>query len=310
MKYIKESSYKLHNDFCMNGYLIKEASELTYQHTSNKTIDDFVKMLLKNKHYAMLEFSWYVVEIPLPSNNFNLASEMMHYYNSKKYLNCSVERGGLVVSGNGRAWYEILKEEKTRYENLSIIFQLKKINPSLFNFNFTAIEHVKINILAKEEIQNNNEIVTKALKVKTKEDRNKHDWIAVTFDNVSRGFTHEIVRHRTLSFAQTSTRRIPMKDFSIVIDGLMMNNSVDYKKIDDCMKNVQETYNYLLHRGYKKDEIRQILPIGVAGQIIVAGNIQSWKNMFELRTAKDAHWEIRLVMNDLRENLIDNGYIF
>jgi flavin-dependent thymidylate synthase len=310
MKFVKEASYEIFDDYYMNGALIKNACETTWQsqNKTKKTSDDFIKMIIKNNHTAMLEFSWFVVEIPLMKDNLQYSSEMMNYYNSKKYLNCSVGQQGLIVSGNGRAWYEIFKEEPSRYENANICWEFKKINSALFNF--PAMGLIKINILTKEEVQQKDNNFDSIAKIQDEKSRMKHDWLAVKFSNISRGFTHEIVRHRTMSFAQLSTRYVLMKDFNFIIDDMITKNSVDFKKIEDSLTSLQETYNYLINRGYKKDEVRQLLPVGIGTEIFVAGNLESWKHLFDLRIAKDAHWEIRIVMNDLKDELVEKGYNF
>lgn len=308
MNLIKEASYKIFNEYSGGGLLLKEAAETCYRHVSQKTVDQYVLMLKNNKHYAMLEFCWYVIEIPSSEITMYDYNNIVNYYSSKKYLNCSIGNTGLIVSGNGRAWLEVFEEELGESVNESICFQLKQINPSLFDFFCTKKIH--INVLTKEEVQLNLTDFNGISKLAKKSDTEKHDWIAVKFENVSRGFTHQIVRHRVMSFAQVSTRWVPMKDFGFVIDGSPINNPVDFKKIEDCVNHIQETYNYLLHRGHKRDIIRQILPIGTAGEIFVAGTVENWKKLFELRTASNAHWEIQIVMNDLRDELNSLGYNF
>jgi len=45
----------------------------------------------------------------------------------------------------------------------------------------------------------------------------EHSAMIVEFNNVSRGFTHELVRHRLASFTQESTRYVDESDFRVVI---------------------------------------------------------------------------------------------
>jgi hypothetical protein len=308
MNLIKEANYEIFDNYGMDGSLVKKAGECCYKHTSNKTIEDYMTMLVKNNHLAMTEFCWYVIEIPTSELTINDLVNTMHYYNSKKYLNCTSGNTGLMLSGNGRAWYEIFKNELSEYSNMSICYQLRQLNPMLFNF--PCQKKIHINVLTKSEIQLKENNFNGVAKISNEKDRTKHDWIAVKFENVSRGFTHEIVRHRVMSFAQTSTRYVPMKNFGFVIDGIMLENSTDFKKIEDTINNVQETYNFLLNRGHKREVIRQLLPIGLASEIFVAGNLEEWKHLFELRTASSAAWEIKIVISDLKAELIEKGYGF
>ena len=45
----------------------------------------------------------------------------------------------------------------------------------------------------------------------------EHSCMTVEFNNVSRGFTHELVRHRLASFTQESTRYVDESNFYVVI---------------------------------------------------------------------------------------------
>ena len=44
----------------------------------------------------------------------------------------------------------------------------------------------------------------------------EHAHLVVEFQGVSRGMTHELVRHRHCGFSQTSTRYALRKDYSII----------------------------------------------------------------------------------------------
>ena len=45
----------------------------------------------------------------------------------------------------------------------------------------------------------------------------EHSAMTVEFNNVSRGFTHELVRHRLAAYTQESTRYVDESDFKVVI---------------------------------------------------------------------------------------------
>lgn len=131
------------------------------------------------------------------------------------------------------------------------------------------------------------------------------------------GNTHELVRHRTMSFAQASTRYIDNRNFDCImpdVDTLYPDMPDEQKEkmlriFAGVKNNLNLDYNYLLDHGIKKQDARQILPIGIANEICVAGTIKNWKHVFELRCSPAAHWEIREVMEELKKEFEERGLL-
>jgi len=126
----------------------------------------------------------------------------------------------------------------------------------------------------------------------------EHATITVQFNNVSRGFTHELVRHRLCSFTQESTRYVNESHFTFVRPpGLRdCETELDLQDIIDTINGVETTYNELTSKGWPAQDARQVLPIGIKSQIVITANFRQWRHIFQLRTAQSAHWEIRRVM--------------
>lgn len=142
------------------------------------------------------------------------------------------------------------------------------------------------------------------------------DDMIVRFDLVSRGFTHEMVRHRLCSFAQESTRYVDESDFQVVVPG--HRDEVEWI-VDFNLKEIlgsthegvftlslQEWFalNEHMYQGMRKagwpcEDARQVLPIAIKSQIVVKANLREWRHIFAMRTSKFAHWEIRRVMCNL-----------
>jgi thymidylate synthase (FAD) len=133
--------------------------------------------------------------------------------------------------------------------------------------------------------------------------------MTVRFDNCSRGFTHELVRHRLCSFAQESTRYVDESDFEMIVpphrdDKEMCITVVTGKgesitNIQGWLEVTEEAYKCLRKAGWKPEDARQVLPTAIAAQIVVKCNLREWIKIFELRTSQAAHWEIRAVMINL-----------
>ena len=131
--------------------------------------------------------------------------------------------------------------------------------------------------------------------------------MTVKFSKVSRGFTHELVRHRLCSFAQESTRYVDESELSCVAPPHRNEHEQHMVKSDytcairqlsvaDFFDLSEAMYRTLREAGWKAEDARQVLPIGMANEIVVKANLREWIHIFQMRTAKSAHWEIRGVM--------------
>src|SRR4030065_2549237 len=138
----------------------------------------------------------------------------------------------------------------------------------------------------------------------------EHSCMIVEFDNVSRGFTHELVRHRIASFTQESTRYVDESDFKVVIPSNKDSNEklveLDLLGGGKVKVSFQEwmDLNEQMYRGLRKanwlpEDARQVLPTAIKSQIVITANFREWRNIFKLRTDSSAHWEIREVMTNL-----------
>jgi len=138
----------------------------------------------------------------------------------------------------------------------------------------------------------------------------EHSAMTVEFNNVSRGFTHEIVRHRLASFTQESTRYVDKSSFRVVIPPdkdkdekivtLKLPNEEELAvSFQEWMDLNEQMYRGLRKKGWIPQDARQVLPIGITSQIVVTANFREWRHIFKLRTVPNAHWEIREVMGNL-----------
>lgn len=148
----------------------------------------------------------------------------------------------------------------------------------------------------------------------------EHSLLTVKFDNCSRGFTHELVRHRLMSISQESTRYV---DYSTGSDELNLTginikfivpphrDANELLKLSDgsemniveMAKKAEMYYLALRQGGWTPEDARQILPIGLKSEIVVSCNLREWRHIFYMRTARSAHWEIRTVMCKLLREL-------
>lgn len=143
----------------------------------------------------------------------------------------------------------------------------------------------------------------------------EHSSLSVIFSNVSRGFTHECVRHRHTAYSQESTRYcdyagskldLDEAELTMIIPPHIKNKGVGvgYKaeiteSHQQLADRIEHVYKCLRKDGWKPEDARQFLPIGIASKIVVTASFRQWRHIMSLRTQTAAHWEIRSVMYDL-----------
>lgn len=118
---------------------------------------------------------------------------------------------------------------------------------------------------------------------------------------VDRGIANELVRHRLASFTQQSTR---FCDYSLgkfnnelnIIDLKDYLNLGNYLLWLNAMKLSEYYYKKLRQVGTSPQFARSVLPHSLATEIVVTANLREWRLIFQQRTAKDAHPQIRDIM--------------
>ena len=142
----------------------------------------------------------------------------------------------------------------------------------------------------------------------------EHSCMSVEFNNVCRGFTHELVRHRLASYTQESTRYVDESNFRVVIPPdkdpnervaeLILPGGIKIKiSFQEWMDLNEQMYRGLRKAGWVPQDARQVLPIGIRSQIVMTANFREWRHVFKLRKSPNAHWEIRQVMTNLLEDV-------
>ncbi|MCF7907106.1 FAD-dependent thymidylate synthase [Patescibacteria group bacterium] len=144
----------------------------------------------------------------------------------------------------------------------------------------------------------------------------EHSNMTVKFKNISRGFTHEQVRHRLTAISQESTRYVDyakkgkgpdLMKFQLKCVVPPHRNEGENVELENGRKlslkemftEIEDFYRALRKAGWAPEDARQILPIGIKAEIVISANFREWRHIFKMRTSKFAHWEIRKVMGDL-----------
>lgn len=119
---------------------------------------------------------------------------------------------------------------------------------------------------------------------------------------VSRALTHELIRHRHLSYSELSQRYVNVEDAEAVIPPALRD---DYDLIADelhpAMNYAAETYEVLvealmekgLQRKQAREAARAVMPNMTETRIVVTGNMRAWRDMLFKRYSVHADAEIR-----------------
>ena len=133
-----------------------------------------------------------------------------------------------------------------------------------------------------------------------------------------RGVSHEIVRHRVMSFAQESTRYCNYSKNKFGQELTFIEPAWEFpsssivntrERFEAMLEEAETNYMELITLGFKPQEARAILPNALKTEIVVTGFIDDWKHFFELRCDNAAHPDIRKLALDLQKQFIDRNLI-
>ena len=146
----------------------------------------------------------------------------------------------------------------------------------------------------------------------------EHAVWTVLIEGVSRALTHELVRHRHLSYSQLSQRYVDESEVAFVLPPEIAPDSEAYDIFKNSCERANEDYKALLSRIEEqvKDEpsatlrrkrarqtARSLLPNAAETKIVVTGNARAWRHFIELRAGEGADTEIRVLAMKLLELL-------
>lgn len=147
----------------------------------------------------------------------------------------------------------------------------------------------------------------------------EHSSFTFLLEDISRSATHEIVRHRHLSFSQESQRFVGVKDEvtyvvpPAIAEGIseddkdFLERGADHPIFDSVYEAVaayHDTYADLRDQGFSHKEsaeaARSYLPNGIATTIVVTGNARSWMEFIQKRDAPGADKELQAIAQEIQ----------
>ena len=152
----------------------------------------------------------------------------------------------------------------------------------------------------------------------------EHVYDTYVFTNVSRVFTHEMVRHRHGSSSQESLRFVRLEELSYYYPTAYHNEELledpetrtwtfnGFKNVFRLLGGIQREFAKKLgldeERSFHKKKklssaMRRMAPMGLLTTLMMTANARTWRHVIAERTAASAEEEVRLVMYGVYEDL-------
>lgn len=127
--------------------------------------------------------------------------------------------------------------------------------------------------------------------------------VSVTFyvEGVSRNLTHELIRHRHLSFSELSQRYVNMSEADVVLPPAFREVEPDLPTKAPLHPDLVAEYNHnistLEEAGIKgkkaREAARAVLPASMETKFVVTGNLRAWRDILPKRISKLADAEMQ-----------------
>ena len=145
----------------------------------------------------------------------------------------------------------------------------------------------------------------------------------------NRAVSHEVVRHRTMSFIQESQRfvnysKAKFNNEVTFIKPCWMDNTLIEKALKthplivdlkpeilfvENSLNSEQDYLDLLKLGYKPQQARVVLPNSTKTELYMCGFKEAWEHFFELRDNKIVDPQMYDLAHPMHQEFIDNKYL-
>ena len=97
----------------------------------------------------------------------------------------------------------------------------------------------------------------------------EHIQVTFAINNISRAATHQLVRHRHMSFSQKSQRYVKESEFDYIVPASIQKNPELLKKFENLMNEISEIYREFIEADIKKEDARSILPAALTSIITI-----------------------------------------
>ena len=343
MKIIEPSATYLNKDRVSPTFFIEQIGRTCYKSLDKITEGSdkkFVKILIKSKHYAMVEHFWihcvadctyrdFMEDLNFFSTsvlaNMGNANDLVKHIEitdcgNHQYISMPIRVAieMLDMQNNSKYWdgctfFQFLTACASQYGDFFIDAPVSDMD-SVFDF---YLEEDFIRLLWEDLAYFNDEI--------RKSEMMKHRTHCIKFIT-DRGVTHELVRHRPCSFAQESQRYCNYSkdkfggDITFIKPFFFNRNpeTPDSVKFDTSNYSIwlascessENAYMRLIENGATPQEARTVLPNSVKTEIIMTANEVEWQHILDLRyhgVTGAPHPQMKELMTLIYPQLVSNS---
>lgn len=132
----------------------------------------------------------------------------------------------------------------------------------------------------------------------------EHASFTFGIEGISRACSHQLVRHRLASYSQQSQRFANESGFNYIIPPKIKQEKKALEKFEKFIEESRKNYSELIELGIPKEDSRFVLPNACETRIAVTMNARALYNFFERRLCTRAQWEIRILANAMKKELV------
>lgn len=273
------------------------------------TDPNFITNIIHRGHIDVFEHAWmsFAFDGPLPQQHEMLESIFMNNRYVSAYWSETFfgeRKNNLQIAAPLRIWKDLLSKDVRWLPKEDIEYELSRIAPAsmeaqpeekdgivrretlidvpfplVFNADFGA----KVTLLSRMQ---SFDVNSPALSSST-----------FLFENVSRTFTHQLIRHRLGAYSQESQRYVSVEKAGtsfVTPPAIASNPKARYIYEDIFVKTLLAYEKLIAIEGIKKEDARFALLGGATTKIVVTMPDDGWKHFMRLRALdKAAQWEIR-----------------
>ncbi len=127
----------------------------------------------------------------------------------------------------------------------------------------------------------------------------EHCQYTFTISGVTRACTHQLVRHRHMSFSQKSQRYVTEKGQFEYITPSTVKNSGLQQQYDALMAEIAGFYDRMIEQGIPAEDARFVLPNAATSSLVTSLNLREMIHLANLRLCVNAQHEIRKLIQKM-----------
>ena len=263
----------------------------------------FIERIIKRGHEAVLEHGSIAVYSPYDGAAYSQFAEDLGTafgaVGKNMYISCTFKPNGVILSGNIRAWRDAMRVMNATGMRV----------PTTLCHIFEQYDVLFFDLLKQADIGGHESVMLlKESDLTDYADMRMHVRKTVRFI-CDRGVSHELVRHRTASFCQESTRYCNYsnadfgREITVIQPPFFGPGSIMCQTWVEATEAAERYYFELLDKGATAQEARAVLPNCLKTEVVMTATLGDWLYFCDLRCAPAAHRQMREVATRARDLL-------